>query len=99
MRCAAARGDIPIDRADVVARLIFAHLRELDAPPVKGGVIVAGEPGADQPRTGDLQLANSASQRDLELRRLAAEESHGTATAPRICSMIRSAVICSAAAS
>src|SRR5947208_2512747 len=43
VRHTAARRDVPVDDADVVARLILAHLRELDAATMEGGVVVAGE--------------------------------------------------------
>src|SRR5437762_5510045 len=57
VRYAAARGDVPVDGADVVARLVLAHLRELDSSSVERGVVVAGESGADrsEEHTSELQ--------------------------------------------
>src|SRR4029077_927084 len=71
VRSARARSDVPIDCADVVARLIFADLRELDPAPMKGGVIVARKTGADEPRRKNLEVANASGDRNLKLRLLA----------------------------
>src|SRR5690606_28783422 len=46
------RGNVPVDRPDVVARLIGSHLGELDPLPLEDRVVLAGEAGVDRsPRT------------------------------------------------
>ena len=84
VRRAGARGHVPVDRADVIAGLIFANLGKLDSAALKCGVIVAGETGADQTRRKDLEVANPPGDRRLKLRLLSAKKSHGTGTAARI---------------
>ena len=67
VRHSAAGGDVPVDRANVIARLVLAHLRELDAASVKGGVVVAGEAEANEPRAEDFKLRDAARHRSFEL--------------------------------
>ena len=55
--------DVPIDGADVVARLIFTDLRELDPTTMECGVVIAGEPGTDQARADNLQLTHPTAER------------------------------------
>ncbi len=48
-----ARRDVPVDTADIVSGLIFAHLGELDSPATKGAGVLSGHdvphqmPGSD----------------------------------------------------
>ena len=43
-----ARRHIPVDGAEIVAMLVFADLRELDALAAEDGTVLAGEEGVDQ---------------------------------------------------
>ena len=53
--CAGARGDVPVDPAHVVARLVGAHLVELGADPGEGGAVVAGEQPVDAAADRELE--------------------------------------------
>jgi hypothetical protein len=56
---AGARGDIPVDGADVVARLVLADLGELDALSLEGGVVLAAEQIVDATARADLRRRTS----------------------------------------
>ena len=47
-RGAHARRHIPVDRADLVPRLIFAHVFKIHPAPFEHAVVIAGEGGLDQ---------------------------------------------------
>src|SRR5262249_23187064 len=49
-----ARGDVPIDGAHVVARLVLAHLGELDPAAAKGARVFPRHDVAHQVAGGDL---------------------------------------------
>src|SRR5579864_3690392 len=51
---AQARGDVPVDHADVVARLVLAYLGELHAAAPEGARVFAGDDVADQMSGRDL---------------------------------------------
>jgi len=53
------RGDVPVDRAHVVAGLIFADLVEVDALPLEDAVVLAPE------RLGDETAGSQLDQPDL----------------------------------
>ena len=74
VRHAAARGHVPVDRPDVVARHVLANLRKLDPVAVKCRVIVAGESRANETRAHELQVAHAARDRGTEIGRLRLEE-------------------------
>jgi len=57
-RLALSGGDVPVNRADVVAGEIFAHLLELHPLPLEGGVIMAGKDIARHMRRANLYSAN-----------------------------------------
>ena len=74
VRHAAARSHVPVDRPDVVAGLILAHLREFDAAAVEGGMVITRKAGADQTGAEKLQLAHPSHQRLAMRNGFAAEE-------------------------
>jgi hypothetical protein len=51
------RGDVPIDRADVVARVIRAHIREDQATTLEHGVVLTRELRVDETARCNLDLA------------------------------------------
>ena len=53
-RPAHSRGDVPVDRADLVAGLILAHFRELHSLALEHRAVLAGENGVDQPARPQL---------------------------------------------
>ena len=53
-----ARGDVPVNRAHVIAGLIFAHLVEIHALAFEDGMVLAGERFADEPVGANLDLAD-----------------------------------------
>ena len=55
-----AGGDVPVDGADVVAGLIFAHFLEGDAGALEDGVIFAAEQILDGAARRELQAADLA---------------------------------------
>ncbi len=52
------RGHVPIDRADLVARLIFAHFLEVHPASFEDAVVIAGEDGLDETLGLDLERAD-----------------------------------------
>ena len=48
--------NIPINKADVIAVLIFAHFFKQHTPPLKGTVIFSREEMPREPLTLDLEL-------------------------------------------
>ena len=74
---AGAGGDVPVDRADVVARLVLAHLLELHAAPLEGALVLAGEDVGDQPLGADLDRLDLLEQ--LRRQRLAEVDGGGSA--------------------
>ena len=50
-RLARAGGHVPVDGAHVVARLVLAHVGELDAAALEGRVVLSGEQPLHPPRT------------------------------------------------
>src|ERR1700730_1994861 len=52
------RGHIPVNRANIVARLIFAHILEIHSASLKHTVVIARERGLDQTLGLDLQRAD-----------------------------------------
>ena len=57
-RGAEARGHVPIDGADFVARLIFAHFIEVHPAAFENAVVITGENGLDQTLGFDLERAD-----------------------------------------
>ena len=53
-RRAGPRGDVPVDGADVVARLILADFVELHAPAAEHALVLAGEEVVDRAVGDDL---------------------------------------------
>src|SRR6266511_4764141 len=53
-----ASGDVPVNRAHVVARLILAHLVEIHSLAFEARMVLAGERFADEPVGSNLDLAN-----------------------------------------
>ncbi len=51
------RRHVPINGADIVARLVFAHLLEVHALPLEDAMILPAERLGDQPRGAQLDLA------------------------------------------
>ena len=45
---AQSRGYVPIDRADFIARLIFAHILKVHPASLEDAVIIAREDGLDE---------------------------------------------------
>ena len=58
MRCARASGDIPIDGANVIADLIFAHLIEFHTSPLEDRVVLSSKDIIDQAISSYLDPAN-----------------------------------------
>ncbi len=83
------RRDAPVDGADVVARLVLAHVLELDAAAAEGAGVVAGREVAHQPARREFESPHLFG--DLV-------RDHGTAICPRIRSTIWSVVTLSASA-
>jgi hypothetical protein len=54
------RGDVPVDRADVVARLIEPHLGELHAAALEDALVLSGEQIGHQVARADLDLADGS---------------------------------------
>ena len=52
------RGHIPIDRANFVARLIFAHIFEVHPASFEDAVVIAGEGGLDETLGLDFERAD-----------------------------------------
>ena len=84
------RGDVPVDRADLVAGLVFAHLVEVHPLALEDAVVLAGQRLAHQPVGANLDLP------DL-LEDLAGN--HGTGSSSKIFWMTISLVFSSASAS
>ena len=55
-----ARGDVPVDGAHLVARLVFAHLGELHSLPLEHRVVLAGEAGVHQAARAQLDALDLA---------------------------------------
>src|SRR5438874_5763502 len=53
-----ARGHVPIDRPNFVARLVLAHVFKVHPAPFKDTVVIAGEGGFDEAAGFDLQGAD-----------------------------------------
>ena len=83
------RRDAPVDGADVVARLVLAHVLELDAAAAEGTRVVARREVAHQPAGREFESPHLLG--DLV-------RDHGTAICPRIRSTIWSVVTLSASA-
>src|SRR5580704_13408268 len=82
------RGDRPVDRPDVVAELVLAHVGELDATALEDAPVLSGEYVADESPEAQLQPADVVD--DL---------AHGTRSVSRMRVMTSSAVTRSASAS
>jgi hypothetical protein len=63
IRLAEARGDVPVDVAYVVAKLVFHDLVELHAAAAKGGAIFAAEHGLDRMAHAPLKAAQERHRR------------------------------------
>ena len=61
VRRAGARGDVPVDPADVVAGLVRPHLLQLGADAGERGAVVAGQQAVDA--TADRELERLAGSR------------------------------------
>ena len=59
-RLSHARGDVPVDRADLVARLVRPDFREGHSPPLEHRVVVAGERVLHREPGGDLDAPDPA---------------------------------------
>ena len=57
VRLAAARGDVPVDVAHVVAELVLHHLIELAAAAAEGGAVLAAEQRVRRVADSPLELA------------------------------------------
>ena len=75
-----ARGDVPVDVADLVAGHVRAHFLELDAPALEDALAAAREEVLDEPAAADLEAANLA------------QEFRGVHQGTRTCSRIRRAI-------
>jgi hypothetical protein len=53
-----SRSDVPIDRANFVARLIFAHVFKVHSASFENAVVISGERGFDQTAGFDLQRSD-----------------------------------------
>src|SRR5207249_10755561 len=103
--------DVPVDRAEVVSLLVFAHLRKLDALPPEHRPVFAREEGADQGSGAQLdaldlpehfwgdQSPAGAERGGLGTSTILAFVRHDTPTASRIFPMTRSESMSSASAS
>ena len=106
------RGHIPINRANFVAGLIFAHFFEIHPASLEDAVVIAGEGGLDEALCLDFECADffenfrwrlprgsvfSSGASKRSFRRI--ENMHGTGNPAKIRSMIVSLVIVSASAS
>ncbi len=54
VRAAGASGHVPVERSDVVARRVLAHLRELHAPALEDAQVLAAEGLGDELARADL---------------------------------------------
>ena len=61
-----ARGDLPVDVARVVARLIGAILGELDRESLAGGSVETGHEAIDDPASDDFDATESGEARGVE---------------------------------
>ena len=52
------RGDVPIDRADFVAGLVFAYIFEIHPSPLEDAVVIAGKSRLHEPLGFDLEGAD-----------------------------------------
>ncbi len=103
--------DVPVDGAKVVAVLILAHFRELDALAAEDGAILTGEERVDEiarPELDPLHVLQDfgsdcpparAHRRRHGAAALSSRVRHGTPTASRILEMTRSVSTSSASAS
>ena len=53
-----SRGDVPIDRAHLIPRLIFTHLVEVHPLPFENAVVLPSQRFANEPIRADLDLAD-----------------------------------------
>ena len=59
VRRAGTRGHVPVDAADVVARLVRPDLEQLAAEPREGRAVVAGEEAVDPPPDREVERAQA----------------------------------------
>ena len=55
---AGARGDVPVDEPDFVARRVFAHFVEVHAAALEDGMVFAGQGVGDKPPRAQFDLAH-----------------------------------------
>jgi hypothetical protein len=58
VRSTRSRGNVPVDRADVIAGLVFADLFELNALPFEDAMVLAGKNIGNQARSLYLNTAD-----------------------------------------
>ena len=95
-RMADARGDVPVDRADVVARHVLADVGELDAAALEHAVVLAGERAIDQAAGPDVDPPDLSQRFEAQHR---AADAQGTGRWSNTCWIRSSALTPAASAS